>query len=126
MGPRINYLCIVALQTNFIDELFPSIHIELINALEEQLPLTIRDIINLCGGMPAPDITNARVIITPTYASALSVKINTDQYEVARNMDFEIGRIDNNYMHVEEKGEGKRHWHPPFSQSSSSGSRAWF
>ena len=104
--PGINYFCTVAIQTNYIDELFPSIHIELQNAFEEQLPLSVRDIINLCGGMPAPNITNARVIITPTYGSALNVKIKTDQYEVARNMDFEIGRIDNNYMHVEEKGKG--------------------
>src|ERR1700722_1917317 len=103
--PGINYFCTVAIQTNYIDELFPSIHIELQNAFEEQLPLSVRDIINLCGGMPAPNITNARVIITPTYGSALNVKIKTDQYEVARNMDFEIGRIDNNYMHVEEKGK---------------------
>jgi len=41
MGPRINYLCTVAIQTNFIDELLPSIHIELNNALEKQLPLAV-------------------------------------------------------------------------------------
>ncbi len=34
------------------------------------------------------------------------LKINTDQYEIARNMDFQLGRIDNNYMHVENKGKG--------------------
>lgn len=43
--------------------------------------------------------------ITPTYSTALSVQITSDQYEVARNMDFEIRRIDNNYMYVHEKGQ---------------------
>jgi hypothetical protein len=95
----------VAIQTNFIDELFPSIQIEVNNASEVQLPLSVLDIINLCGGIPSPDITNARVLITATYVTALSVKITTDQYEVARNMDFEIGRIDNNFMEAYEKGQ---------------------
>jgi hypothetical protein len=96
----------VSIQTNFIDERFPSIRIELNNASKGKLPVAILDIINLCGGIPSPDITNVHVNITPTYASSLSVKINADQYEVARNMDFEIGRIDNNYMHVKDKGKG--------------------
>ena len=96
----------MATQTNFIDELYPSIRIELNNASKEQLPLAVRDIINLCGGIPLPDITYVHVVITATYASALSVKITTDQYEVVRNMDIEIGRIDNNYMYVYEKERG--------------------
>jgi hypothetical protein len=67
---------------------------------------SVRDIIDLCGGIPAPYISGIRIKISATYSTALAVQICTDQYEIARNMDFEIGRIDNNYMHVVEKDHG--------------------
>lgn len=95
-------------QTNFIDDFYPLIHYELTNTavLFQRFKVSAREILNLCGGIPAPYITNIRATISGTYSSALSVKVITDQYEVARNMDFEIGRIDNNYMYVQKKGQG--------------------
>jgi hypothetical protein len=64
------------------------------------------DIVNLCGGIPGPDITSIRVQITATYTSALAVKIVTNQYEVTRRIDFEIGRINNDFMLVHHRGLG--------------------
>jgi hypothetical protein len=93
---------------NFIDHVFPHIHIETKNAqpVLERHGCSLRDAIDLCGGIPTSYITNIRVKIHSTYSTALCVQVVTDQYEVARNMDFEIGRIDNNYMYVEQKGQG--------------------
>jgi hypothetical protein len=98
----------VAIRTNYIENVFPHILIEQkhVQPILDNYGFTVRDIINLCGGVPAPHISNIRVTIAATYSSALSVQICTDQYEVARNMDFEIARIDNNYMYVHEKRQG--------------------
>lgn len=98
----------MGIQTNYIDELYHHIRFELKNARVtlEQYGFPEREIVNLCGGIPSPDITNIRVVITATYASALCAQVITDQYEVSRNMDFDIWRLDNNYMHVQDKGRG--------------------
>ena len=98
----------MALRTNYINDVLPRIHIELrkAHAVLEKYGLSALDIIDLCGGIPGPHISNIHVIIVATYSSALSVHILTDQYEIVRNMDFDIGRIDNNYMYVQEKGQG--------------------
>ena len=95
-------------QINFIDKLYPRIHFELIGAdvVFQRYNISAREVLNLCGGVPALYISHIHVTISGTYSSALSVKVITDQYEVVRNMDFEIGRIDNNYMYVQEKGQG--------------------
>jgi hypothetical protein len=41
-----------------------------------------------------------------TYASAPAVEVRTDQYEVVRRMDFQIGRISNDFMLVRDRGRG--------------------
>ena len=50
-------------QANFLRELEPFIQIELNNALPvlREYQLTPYDIVNLCGGVPGPDITSIRV-----------------------------------------------------------------
>ncbi|HEV3412170.1 MAG TPA: hypothetical protein VG101_06820 [Puia sp.] len=98
----------MTIRTNYIENAFPQINIVCKDAMPvlERYGFTTRDIINLCGGIPAPQMTNIRVTIAATYSSALSVQICTDQHEVARNIDFEIARIDNNYMYVNEKRQG--------------------
>lgn len=98
----------MAIRTNYIGDVFSLIRIEAKNAhpVLDKYGFTIADIINLCGGIPSPYISNIRVTISATYSSALSVQIVTDQYELARNMDFEIARIDNNYLYINEKGQG--------------------
>jgi hypothetical protein len=103
-----NYLYGMSIQTNFINQVYSEIHIDLTNSSSvlSNLHITDRDMINLCGGVPLPNITNIRVVIAATYSSALSVKIFTDQYEVVRNMDFEIKRIDNNFIYVKNKRKG--------------------
>jgi hypothetical protein len=95
-------------QVNYLQELAASIRIELNNAspVLGEYQLTPYDIINLCGGVPSPDITSIRVEINATYASALAIKIITDQYEVTRRMDLEIGRINNDFMLVHHRGWG--------------------
>ena len=95
-------------QANFLQEVEPFIQIELNNALPvlREYQLTPYDIINLCGGVPGPDITSIRVELNATYASALAIKIVTDQYEVTRRMDFGIGRINNDFMLVHQRGLG--------------------
>jgi len=102
------YLCGVAMGMNYTDYVFSHIHIEKKNCqpVLERHSLSVQDIVDLCGGIPTPYITGIRVTINGTSSTALSVQIFTDQYEVVRNMDFEIGRIDNNYMYVEQKGQG--------------------
>jgi len=94
------------LQTNFIGDVLPSIHFELIGIPEDALPVTATELLNLCGGIPSSSITNINVRIHATYASAFTVKILTDQYEAVRSMDFSIGRIDNNYLYVTERRQG--------------------
>jgi hypothetical protein len=98
----------MAIRTNYIEEVTPNIRIEGKDAARvlKHYGITVDDVVNLCGGIPSPHITNIRVTITATYSSALSARVFTDQYEVARNMDFEIGRIDNNFMYVQEKRQG--------------------
>jgi len=64
------------------------------------------DLLNLCGGIPSPDITGLRVEIFATFASAFAVKISCDQYEASRSLDFSIGRIDNNYLFVNTPSQG--------------------
>ena len=95
-------------QTNYIDDVYHKIDFELkgARATLEQYAISKREIVNLCGGIPSPVITNIRVVITATYASALCAQVITDQYEVSRNMDFDIWRLDNNYMYVKNKGQG--------------------
>src|SRR5260370_41630218 len=92
--------CVVGIQTNYIDEVYHNICFELkdAGATLEHYGLPDREIGNLCAGIPSPNITNIRVVITATYTSALCVQVITDQYEVSRNMDFDIWRIDTNYM----------------------------
>lgn len=96
------------IQTNYIDELANTIYFELNDAepVVDQYHLSRYDIVNLCGGIPAPTITSIRVIMHATYTSAISVRVFSDQYEVVRNMDFQIGRIDNNHMVVAQPGQG--------------------
>ena len=98
----------MAILTNYIENVFPQIDIDWKGArpVLEKYGFTAMDIINLCGGVPTQSITNIRVTIAATYSTALSVQIITDQYEVSRNMDFEIARIDNNYMYVNERRQG--------------------
>ena len=104
----IRYLWAVPLQINYLDTFSPAIQIELNNASSVlgQYNISPFDIINLCGGVPAPDITSIYVQLHATYASALSVRIVTDQYEVTRRMDFSIGRINNDFMLVHQRGHG--------------------
>jgi hypothetical protein len=72
----------------------------------EKYQLTPYDIINLCGGVPSLNVTSIQVEINATYASALAIKIITDQYEVTRRMELEIGRINNDFMLVHHRGWG--------------------
>jgi hypothetical protein len=64
----------VGIRTNFIDDLYPLIHFELKDSsiVLEQYKIPARDIVNLCGGIPSPRVTNIRVIISATYTSALT------------------------------------------------------
>jgi hypothetical protein len=96
------------IRTNYIEDVYSHIHIEWKNArpVMDRYGFSARGIINLCGGIPGPHITNIHVVISATYSSAISVQVFTDQYEIARNMDFEIARIDNNYMYVHGQRQG--------------------
>ncbi len=96
------------IRTNYLDDLSPAVDIELndIQPILGQYHFSPLDLINLCGGIPGPDITSVRVIMHSTFSSALSVQIYADQFEVVRNMDFQIGRIDNNFMLVKDRGQG--------------------
>jgi hypothetical protein len=94
--------------TNYLEALLPIVDINLndTSPVLRQYHISPFDIINLCGGIPSPETTSVRVIMNSTFSSALSVQIFTDQYEVVRNMDFQIGRIDNNFMLVRDQGKG--------------------
>lgn len=94
------------LVTNYIKDVLPFAQVSIHNVMEENLPIPMQDFLNLCGGVPLPSITNLKVDIYATYSSAFTVKIFSDQYETVRSMDFSIGRIDNNYLYVTEKGQG--------------------
>ena len=98
----------MGIRTNYIDDLYHHINFKLkdVSSTLEQYGLTERGIVNLCGGIPSPDVTNIQVVITSTYSSALCAQVITDQYEVSRNMDFDIWRLDNNYMYVQDKRQG--------------------
>jgi hypothetical protein len=72
-----------------------------------QNKLTPPEVVNLCGGIPSPDISGISVRISSEYQAALNVQVETDQYEVARIIDFDLRRIDNQIMVVEEEAQGK-------------------
>jgi hypothetical protein len=92
--------------TNFTDDVLPNASILYFDTREESLPVSVTVLLNLCGGIPAPDVSNVRVEIYGTYSSAFTIKVFTDQYEAYRSVDFSIGRIDNNYLFVNEQGDG--------------------
>jgi hypothetical protein len=72
---KYNQLCAVAIRTNYIENVFPHILIDQKGAqpILDDYGFSVRDVINLCGGIPAPHISNIRVTIAATYSSALSV-----------------------------------------------------
>lgn len=94
------------LVANFIEDVLPYAEIVLHGVTEKRLPASIRDLLNLCGGIPSPDITHFKAEIYATYSSALTIKITSDQYEAVRSMDFSIGRLDNNFLFVNDQGKG--------------------
>lgn len=96
------------IQTNFINDCYDAIRITIEDPhrVMNQYNVTDRDIINLVGGVPLPTITNIRVIISSQYQESLLVKMNTDQFEVIRRIDFDIGRINNSYMRVYKEYKG--------------------
>ena len=97
------------MQTNFVEAVYDQIQwtIEDSDSVMLKYNATDKDILNLCGGIPLPDISNIRVQIYPQYPAALVVTVNTDQYEVIRLIDFEVKLIDNHFMVVAETARGK-------------------
>jgi GNAT superfamily N-acetyltransferase len=97
-------------QTNFIEERWNHIMFTLDDAygVMAQFALTLADVVNLCGGIPLPEITGIHAHIFSQYAGALTARISTDQYEVIRMIDLDIRRIDNRVMVVapEARGQG--------------------
>ena len=67
---RIVYLCPVPIQTNFIDELPAAIDVKFFQGARDLLLIPVEELINLCGGIPAPYITNIRVHITESIANS--------------------------------------------------------
>lgn len=99
----------MGIQTNFLEVVYDQIKwtIEDPDSVMLQYGATDKDILNLCGGIPLPDISNIRVQIYPQYPSALVVTVNTDQYEVIRLIDFEVKLIDNHFMVMAGAERGK-------------------
>lgn len=97
------------IQTNFIEALYHQIEFKIADphSVLKHNKVTGKDIVNLCGGIPLPDITNISVEISSQYQPALCVQIKTDQYETVRTMDFELKQIDNNIMIVNDEAKGR-------------------
>jgi hypothetical protein len=93
------------LVTNFTNDILPYADFSLLGIEEKDLPVSLKDLLDLCGGIPSPSITGVRIEIFATFSSAFAVRICSDQYEAVRNMDFSIGRIDNNYLFINEQGK---------------------
>jgi hypothetical protein len=66
-------------------------------------PLTQEKIVNLCGGIPIA-VTNYIIMIVSQSRHVISVKIECDQYNTSRTIDFEAGEITNVLMEVYDKG----------------------
>jgi len=94
------------LVTNYIDYVLPEADISFHGTNMADLPVSVTELLNLCGGIPAPTVSGLRVEILGNGTSAFSVKVFADQYEAVRTIDFSIGRIDNNYLFVNEPGQG--------------------
>lgn len=103
---EVQYFCAMPLVTNFIDDILPHAKLSFHGIQEEALPVPVKSLLNLSGGIPSPDITGLRVEIFATFSSAFTIKIYCDQYQASRNLDFSIGRIDNNYLFVNAQGQG--------------------
>ena len=99
----------MAIQTNFIEEVSDQIAFTIRDSHQvmAQNKLTPQEVVNLCGGIPLLDISSISVCISSEYQAALSVQVETDQYEVSRIIDFDLLRIDNQIMVVEEEAQGK-------------------
>jgi hypothetical protein len=97
----------VEARTNYIDEKYDLIkpQIEDMAGVLRKYNLFVIDVVNLCGGMPSPDITDFQIRISSQYSDAITVEITTNLYEVVRAIDFQTGRIDNNFMLVYERGK---------------------
>jgi hypothetical protein len=94
------------LVTNFIDDILPYADVKLNNVAMEELPVPVRDLLSLCGGIPSPAVTHFRAEIHSPFHDAFAVRIESDQYEASRNMDFSIGRLDNLFLYVNDPGQG--------------------
>lgn len=67
--------------------------------------LTIKDLINLCGGIPSRDVTEYRLEIISGSKDIVHIKVFTNLYEVVRSINFEYRIIDNHFMNVYQKGK---------------------
>ena len=97
------------LLTNFIEHLSDKAIFAINDPRQvmKQHALSPTEVLNLCGGIPLPDIGDILVKISSQYQGALSVEIKTDQYELIRLMDFDIGRLDNQIMVVASSARGQ-------------------
>jgi len=97
------------IQTNFIEELFDQIAFTVVDtqAVMSEFGLTRANVLNLCGGIPLPTITNIQVDISSQYKGALTIQISSDQYELIRMIDMDLRRIDNRVMVVEQEARGQ-------------------
>jgi hypothetical protein len=94
------------MRTNFIEENYALIQCSIDDRYNvmQQCNVDLKDVVNLCGGIPSLDISSFYIKISSQYHSAITVEIETNLYEVVRAIDFEIKRIDNNFMFVYDKG----------------------
>jgi hypothetical protein len=68
--------------------------------------LSVTDMINLSGGIPSENITDLEIKLLSKSAGVMSVQINTNFYQTNRVIDFELGIINNSFMHVLEGRKG--------------------
>ncbi|PWV48201.1 hypothetical protein [Chitinophaga sp. S165] len=74
-------------------------------ALISEHNLTMKDLINLCGGIPSREVTECRLEIISGSKNVIHIKVFTNLYEVVRTINFESKTIDNHFMLVYKKGE---------------------
>jgi hypothetical protein len=96
------------LKTNYINETVPQFTggFSNISSVMTTHNVTDIDVINLCGGVPIPDMKETIIKASANSKNAIEVIIECQQFYVSRTIDFYLRRISNDMMDVKEKDVG--------------------
>jgi hypothetical protein len=87
---------------NFIDDVFNIIDfiVKDNHKVLEIQACDLKELVNLCGGIPVPELHDVKVTAESVSKSAINVVVNCSLFTVSRRIDFGLKRIYNANMRV--------------------------